>query len=65
MSIERLLGRPLAVINVGLEVFAQELEADGVPVVHLDWRPPAGGPRIAAILARLADDEGAGGMGGS
>jgi FdrA protein len=60
MSVEGLLGRPLAVINVGLEVFAEELAADGVPVVHLDWRPPAGGPRVAAILARLADDEGTG-----
>jgi FdrA protein len=60
MSAVGLLGRPLAVINVGLEVFAQDLEADGVPVVHLDWRPPAGGPAIAAMLARLADDEGGG-----
>ena len=57
MSLARLLDGPLAVINVGLEVFAQDLEADGVPVVHLDWRPPAGGPRMAAILARLADDQ--------
>jgi len=58
MSVERLLGQPLAVINVGLEVFAEALEAEGIAVVQLDWRPPAGGPRMAAILARLADDEG-------
>jgi FdrA protein len=57
MSLEALLGQPLRVINIGLEVFAQELEADGVTVIHVDWRPPAGGAGMAALLARLADDE--------
>jgi hypothetical protein len=57
VSWDALLGRPLRVINIGLEVFAQELEADGVTVVHVDWRPPAGGPDVAALLARLADDD--------
>lgn len=58
MSVERLLREPLQVINLGLEVFALELAAAGVPVVHVDWRPPAGGdPRLAALLARLEDDD--------
>jgi hypothetical protein len=49
---------PLRVINIGLELFAEDLAAAGVEVVHLDWRPPAGGnPRLAALLARLEDDE--------
>ena len=49
---------PLRVINLGLEVFARELEAAGVPVVHVDWRPPAdGNPRLVALLARLEDDD--------
>ncbi len=57
MSLESLLGRPLRVINLGLEVFALELAAAGVPVVHVDWRPPAGGdPRLAALLAELDDE---------
>ena len=57
MSLERLLGQPLRVINLGLEVFASELEAEGASVVHVDWRPPAGGdPAVAALLARLEDD---------
>jgi FdrA protein len=55
MSLDTLLGQPLRVINVGLEVFAAELMAAGVTVVHVDWRPPAGGPDIAALLARLDD----------
>jgi FdrA protein len=42
------------VINVGLEAFATQLTACGVPVVHVDWRPPAGGDaRLARILERL------------
>ena len=43
------------VVNVGLEVFAVELEAAGARVVHVDWRPPAGGAAVAAVLARLDD----------
>jgi FdrA protein len=42
------------VINVGLELFAEQYAARGVPVVHVDWRPPAGGDvRLARLLARL------------
>ena len=42
------------VINLGLELFATQLTAHGVPVVHVDWRPPAGGDaRLASLLERL------------
>jgi FdrA protein len=42
------------VINLGLELFATQLAAHGVPVVHVDWRPPAGGDaRLASLLERL------------
>ena len=45
------------VINVGVESFALELERLGVPVIHVEWVPPAGGdPHHAALLADLADD---------
>jgi FdrA protein len=48
----------LQVINIGLESFAQDLRAQGVAVVHLDWRPPAGGnAHLAALLASLDDDD--------
>jgi hypothetical protein len=56
VSIETLLTRPLRAINLGLEIFAQELEAVGVEVVHVDWRPPAGPPDVAALLARLDEE---------
>ncbi len=49
-----LLAHPLAAINVGLESFAAALQAQGAAVIHVDWRPPAGGnERLAGILARM------------
>jgi FdrA protein len=57
-ALAALLAAPPRVINVGLELFARELAAAGVTVVHVDWRPPAGGdPRLAALLASLEDEE--------
>jgi hypothetical protein len=47
---------PPRVINFGLEVFADELGAQAVPVVHVDWPPPPGDARFAALLAALDDD---------
>ena len=45
---------PIRVVNVGLEGFARELESLDVPVVHVDWRPPAGGdPELAELLSKL------------
>jgi FdrA protein len=42
------------VVNLGLELFATQLAAHGAPVVHVDWRPPAGGDtRLAGLLERL------------
>lgn len=49
-----LLTTPVRVINVGLEGFATELRAAGVPVTHVHWQPPAGGDeRLAALLGKL------------
>ena len=55
MSVASVLGQPLRVVNVGLELFARELDHDGVEVVHVDWRPPSAAPNVAALLARLDD----------
>lgn len=55
MTIADLFAAELQVINVGLEGFAETLEGLGVPVIHLDWRPPAGGDaRLAGLLSKLA-----------
>ena len=53
-DIQSLLEEPVQVINVGLEGFARELEAQGVGVVQVDWTPPAGGdPTLADLLSKL------------
>ena len=55
MNARDLLQSGVKVINVGLEGFAETLQGLGVPVVHVDWRPPAGGDaRLAGLLAKLA-----------
>ncbi len=57
MSCEELFRQPIRVINIGLEGFAEDLQAAGVEVVQLDWRPPASGnAKMAALLAGLDDD---------
>jgi FdrA protein len=58
IAISDLLGAEIRVINVGLEGFALDLEHLGVPVMHVQWTPPAGGdPVKARLLAKLADEE--------
>jgi FdrA protein len=53
-SVDDLLTAPLRVINVGLEGLAESLEALEIPVVQVDWRPPAGGdPKLADLLSKL------------
>ena len=44
-------------VTIGPEMFATPLVAAGVPVVALDWRPPAEGDRtMGLLLSRLEDD---------
>ena len=47
-----LLGRRLEVANVGLDLFAGELELQDVHVERVDWRPPS--PAVQGALTRLA-----------
>ena len=57
-TIGDLLASPVRVINLGIVSCARELERLGVPVIHVQWSPPAGGDaRKAALLAALADEE--------
>ncbi len=49
-----LLAGPVRVVNVGVEGFAESLRSQGVPVVSVDWRPPAAGdPEMLDLLSRL------------
>ena len=48
------LRQPLAAINVGLESFTESLTAQEAPVVHVNWKPPAGGnEKLMGILERM------------
>jgi hypothetical protein len=44
-KIRELLAHGPVVINVGVQDFARNLEAQGVEVTLVDWAPPAGGDR--------------------
>lgn len=45
---------PLSAINVGVESFAESLLAQDASVIHVDWRPPAGGNQeLMSILERM------------
>lgn len=49
-----LLAAAPRVVNVGLEMFAINLAAQGNKVVHVQWSPPAGGDsRLAGLLDKL------------
>ena len=49
-----LWGRPLNVINIGLDLFGNTLEQQDVSVAYVDWTPPAAGRMdILGILDNL------------
>lgn len=55
-AINDLFASRLTVINIGAPLFKDDLAAQNVPVVQLDWRPPAGGrPELIAALDALLD----------
>ncbi len=52
-AIRALLSTTPKIVNVGLEMFAADLAARGVEVVHVDWRPSPAGPAALGALAAL------------
>ncbi len=54
---QSLLQKPIRVINIGLESFSEDLREAEIPVIQMDWRPPAGGDlRLVALLDSLAEE---------
>ena len=48
-------GKEVKVINVGIPSFADDLKKQGIPVIHVDWKPTAGGnKKTQSLLARIA-----------
>ena len=57
-KVNDIFGRPLTVINVGLESMAQSVRDQGVPVVRVDWHPPADGvPRLRVTKSGVDIDD--------
>ncbi len=53
-KVKQLFDGELKVINIGLSGFAEELDEQEVPVVHVDWKPPAGGnKKVQNLLNQL------------
>lgn len=51
-----LFSSDLKPVNLGLDMFAEDLEKQGVTPVLMDWTPPGGGdPEVIAALSRLED----------
>ena len=42
-KIDELFGNSLSIVNIGTETFLSDLAVQGAQVIHLDWKPPAGG----------------------
>lgn len=51
-----LFGKEVNVVNIGLKLFSDTLEAQGAAVRHVSWRPPAGGNQAAARLLDKYED---------
>lgn len=53
------IDREIQVINIGIERFADDLREVDVPVIQMDWRPPAGGDRrLIELLDSIAEENG-------
>ena len=49
-----ILTAELNAITIGISTFADDLRSQGVHVIHVDWKPPAGGdPEMLKLLKRL------------
>ena len=43
--VNKLLQKPIVVINLGLAKFAKSLDDQKVKVIQVDWVPPSGGDK--------------------
>jgi len=49
-----ILTERLKVVNIGISTFADDLRSQYVEVIHVDWKPPAGGDtEMLKLLEKL------------
>jgi FdrA protein len=46
----------IKVINLGIKIFYDSLKEQGVEVIQVDWRPPAGGDKELLKLLEMLED---------
>ncbi len=51
--IKEIFRKELKVLNIGLQQFAEDLKAEGVQCVNMDWRPPGQGDQETVDLLKL------------
>lgn len=57
-KIQDIFGKPLTVVNIGLASMAESVDEQGVPVVDVDWKPPAEGvPRLRTTSTGVDIDD--------
>lgn len=54
-TIPTLFNTPLQVVNIGIGTFAETLRQQTVPVVEVDWQPPAGGDTALVEILKQTD----------
>lgn len=53
-EINELFNKQLRIVNIGLESFYKDLKAKEIDVIHVNWRPPAGGnKKMIKLLDKL------------
>lgn len=53
-KIDKLLDNGPLVLNIGLRSFFEATEAQGIPSVHIKWKPPAqGNQELLHLLDKL------------
>lgn len=53
-KLDELLQQGPIAINIGVYDFAENLQIQGIQVVHVNWSPPAGGdPELMELLDQL------------
>ena len=49
-----ILTEKLKVVNIGISTFADDLRSQDVEVMHVEWKPPAGGDiEMLKLLEKL------------
>ncbi len=52
-KIQSLFHGPVAVINLGLGLFYQNLQERNVPSIDVAWQPPTVSPKLQEILNKI------------